>query len=167
MKQFMSKKHILLILALACSLCLLTGCSKDPKNFTVNQLTITLTEEFEVQENKIFDIYIESNDVGFSAVEETAESLEYAGYEISSLKDYCMEILELNNTPTSELKQRGNYYYFVNSSVKSGASYTYVHCMMEGFNSYWICEFACKTKFYDKYEDDIFKWADSIVITSQ
>ena len=153
-----------LILVLIGMLTALSGCSSDPKNFTCGDLTITLTEGFKEETHSGFDAYYSSDNVLFSAIEETEEELQYAGYEITNLKGYCLEIMNQNNVAQSELTERGNYYYFTQTAVKSGAKYTYVHCMFEGHNSYWICEFVCKTKDYDKYEEKIFKWADSITI---
>lgn len=159
----MKKKRLLAVLFIL--LLLLCGCSSDPKNFSVQELTITLTKEFTEAPLSMFDIYLESDDVLFSAVKEYASDFEYLGYEIASLKDYSLEIVELNEASPSALKTRNNYYYFINTGISAGASYTYVHCMFEGTGSYWVCEFVCKTKNYDHLEDKIFQWADSIVIS--
>lgn len=145
---------------------LLTGCKSDPVNFSVESLTVTLNKSFTQEKHEGFDLYAQSDNIIFSAVEETFHELEYSGFEILSLKDYCSEILSLNQTSDNELKSRGNYYYFTNEKTVSGASYTYVHCMYEGNSSYWICEFVCKTKHYNRYKDDIFKWADSVTIAN-
>lgn len=141
-----------------------SGCASDPENYTIGELTITLNKGFEEKSSSSFDLYLVSDDIIFSAVNETQSDVEYSGYEINSLKDYSSEIAELNNVSTSSLKQRGEYYYFINSETNSGADYTYVHCMLEGKGSYWICEFVCKTKNYDRFKSAIFEWADSIVI---
>lgn len=127
-------------------------------------MTITLTEEFEEKKLDMFDAYYAAEHVAFTAVEETDEDLQYAGFEINSLSAYCNEIISLNGVEPASLIKRENYYYFTNTKTVSGANYTYVHCMFEGNNSYWICEFTCKTKDYDKYKKDIFEWADSIEI---
>lgn len=162
-KNLFKKQLSLVVLALSLILSL-AGCGSSPKNFTVSDLTITLNTNFTEAKAPDFDIYIKSDAVVFTAVSETMQDLETAGYEIATLNDYCLEILELNNTPSSSLQKRNNYYYFTNTKTSSGAKYTYVHCMFEGPTSYWVCEFVCKTKHFDTYEDDILKWADSIVI---
>lgn len=156
----MNKKHILLfLLILTAILC----CSCKPKNKDFNEggLKITLTEDFESTSKKGFDIYIVSADVVFSAVSQDAYDLEYSGYEINSLLDYSQEIAALNDS-SGKLREREGYYYFTSKETIHGASYTYVHCMFSDSNKYWICEFVTKTKDYDNYKDDIFKWADSI-----
>ena len=142
----------------------LTGCSNDPKNFSYGALTVTLNKTFKESKNSAFNLYVTSENVIFSVVEESEENLEFSGYTITNLKGYCDEILILNNVSESELKQRNDYYYFVNKKNISGASYTYVHCMYYGAGSYWICEFVCKTKNYDHYKKRILKWADSVTI---
>lgn len=143
---------------------LLAGCSANPKNFTVGNLTITLTIDFKEVSSTAFDVYLSSNDVVFSALAESYKDLEYAGYEIGSLNDYCLEIIDLNNTPKSSLVERNNYFYFTNTNTVSGVKYTYVHCMFQGTQSYWICEFVCKSKDYKKLKDKILGWADTIEI---
>ena len=158
------KNSIVIIMVFVLCMTSLTACSKDPKNFTCGNLTVTLNKTFKESSHNGFDLYVSSDNVIFSVVEESEENLEFSGYTISNLKGYCEEILLLNNVSSDELKQRNNYYYFINKKTISGASYTYVHCMFYGSGSYWICEFVCKTKNYDKYKDRIFKWADSITI---
>ena len=143
----------------------ITGCGSNPKNFTTGKITITLTDDFHEEELSYFDAYYESEKVLFSAVEETNEELELSGYEIASLNDYCSQIAELNGVAIDSIAKRGDYYYFTNKATVSGANYTYVHCMFKSGSSYWVCEFVCKSKDYDKLEDSIFKWADSIVIS--
>lgn len=166
MKHISNKrKNIVFSMLLICSMLLLCGCSSDPKNFSEAGITITLTNAFKVEKNDNFDVYIASEDVVFSAVQETSTQLELSGYEISSLNDYCQEILTLNDTPKDKLQKRNNYYYFTNSKTVSGAKYTYVHCMFSDADSYWICEFVCKSKSYDKLEDKLLSWADTIVFT--
>lgn len=159
------KKLSLLVLLLSLFMLLACGCASDPKNFSEEDLTITLTKSFESSHHQGFDIYLESDDVIFSAVRESATDLEYAGYEITSLNDYSIEIAELNGCSQSTLNKRNDYYYFTTSNITSDANYTYVHCMFAGKDAYWICEFVCKTKNYDRFKDKIFKWADSIVIS--
>ena len=161
----LNRKYKLLLLTLMMGLLLgLCGCGPNPKNFTYGDLTITLTDEFKSKTMNNFDAYYTADHVIFTAREETDEVLEYSGFEINTLKDYCNEILILNGVSHTALTQRNDYYYFTNTATVSGASYTYVHCMFEGSNSYWICEFTCKTKDYDRYKEKIFEWADSITI---
>ena len=158
------KKSLYTVLVFVLCVTSLTGCNSTPKNFTYNNLTVTLNKSFKEESHANFDLYAASENVIFSAVEETEEELEYSGYTIVNLKAYCEEILILNGVSNDELKQRNNYYYFVNKRTVSGASYTYVHCMYYGSGSYWICEFVCKTKNYKNYKDKIFNWADSVTI---
>lgn len=160
------KKLLLLILTLIMTT-LLCGCVGKPKEFKCNGLNVTLTSDFKKESSKKFNIYIESSDIAFSAVRESAHSLEFAGYEIASLKDYSTTIAEMNGSSASALEKRNNYYYFINKKTVQGAKYTYLHCMFydEINSSYWICEFVTKTKNYDGYKKDIFKWADSITFT--
>lgn len=171
MKSTIQKKSprtfsYLLLLLIFC-LFSLTSCKSNPRNFTVGKVTITLTEDFKKSSLNNFDVYLESEHVVFSAMEETKNSLEYSGYEINSLNDYCQAIMDLNSFFSKDLlESRDNYNYFVSTKTVSGAKYTYVHCMFETPTSYWICEFVSKTKDFDDLENYIFDWADSIQIAN-
>ena len=87
----------------------LTGCSNDPKNFSYGALTVTLNKTFKESKNSAFNLYVTSENVIFSVVEESEENLEFSGYTITNLKGYCDEILILNNVSESELKQRNEH----------------------------------------------------------
>lgn len=142
----------------------LTGCTPNPKSFSTTKLSITLDESFEKYDSDTFELYIKSDDVGFSAREETSQELELAGYELISLSDYANEILSLNGSEGIKLSQRDDYYYFVTSQTLNGAKYSYVHCMFEGNDSFWVCQFVFKSKDYKRLIDDVYIWADSIEI---
>ena len=55
-----------LILTMLTSLC---GCSTDPLNFSTGDLTITLTKQFTEEKKDGFNMYLESDNVLFSAIE--------------------------------------------------------------------------------------------------
>ena len=149
-----SRKITLGLCLIVLTACILCGCSGNPKNFTVGTMTITLTDNFKQSKMNGFDAYIVSD--------ENASDLEYQGYEISGLRDYAKEICNLNSISTDKLVQRNSYYYFSNTQTVSGAKYTYLHCMFQQGNNYWICEFVCKHRVYDKLEKSMLQWADSI-----
>lgn len=161
-------KHIKRPLGLCLILILLigtlSGCTPNPKNFSNTKISITLDDSFEQYESDSFELYIKSEDVGFSAREETEQELELAGYEIISLSDYANEILALNGSKDIKLQQRDDYYYFVTTKTANGAKYSYIHCMFEGDNSFWVCQFVFKSKDHKRLAEDVFTWADSIEI---
>lgn len=159
----MKKKSLLLILTIF-ALCTLTACGSNPKNFTSGDLTVTLTSDFTQSKMNEFDLYLTSDLVSFTAKEESVNDLEHAGFEITSLKGYALEIAALNKQNPDTLVDRGSYLYFIDTKENQGAKYTYIHCMFKGSASYWICEFVCKSSDYDKLKKDIFAWADSITI---
>lgn len=161
MKKKTKKFYILLCITILSMLCL-CGCKSDPKTFVLDNFSITLTQEFSKSQMSEFDAYIVSEDVIFSAKCETNSELEFAGYEIASLQDYAKEICSLNSVSTNDLTERNGYYYFTNSATVSGASYTYLHCMFAQENRYWIFEFVSKTKHFERQQDDMLAWADSI-----
>lgn len=158
------KKHLALCLMLLLLAGTLSGCSPNPKNFSTPKISITLDDSFQKYSSSDFELYVKSEDVGFSAREETTQELELAGYEIISLSDYANEILALNGAKGIKLNQREDYYYFVTSKELNGAKYSYIHCMFEGDNSFWVCQFVFKSKHYNRLSEDALSWADTIEI---
>lgn len=158
------KSSILLCMITILLLTSLTGCAPNPKNFSTSKITITLDETFTKHTSNSYEIYASSDDVAFTATEETEQELQLAGYELITLADYADEILSLNGDEGIKLTQRDDYYYFITSETVKGAKYTYIHCMYEGHDSFWVCQFACKSKDYKRLKDDLFLWADSITI---
>jgi len=161
---YLSKRLLCLCLVIIFLSSTLTGCTPNPKNFSTTKISITLDNSFTQYSSDSFELYIKSEDVGFSAKEETSQQLELSGYEILSLSDYANEILTLNGTKDAKLIQRDDYYYFTTKKTTNGAKYTYVHCMFEGNNSFWVCQFVFKSKDYKRLAEDVFNWADSIEI---
>jgi hypothetical protein len=155
-------KRIVLLFVCAGMMGILCGCYSNPKNFSKAGMTIMLTTEFEEGSAEAFDVYLKSEDVIFAATEETTDELERAGYEINSLADYADEILNLKGASKNDLQVRNDYRYFVTTDTVSGASYTYVRCIFKADDAYWVCEFACKTKNYNRFSDKILDWADTI-----
>lgn len=159
------KASLVLGLVLVILVCTLTGCTPNPKNFSTTKITITLDESFTQRSATSYELYISSEDVSFTAREETMEQLELAGYEIISLQDYAKEIHSLNAAEGVSLNQRDDYYYFTTSQTANGAKYSYIHCIFEGDNSFWVCQFVFKSKDYKRLSEDVLAWADSIEIT--
>ncbi len=165
-KKAKGKKFLALLTMLVMLSTMLSGCKPNPQNFTMNKLTITLNDSFEERKASSIglDLYMVSDDVSFSIVEETDNEIENAGYEIISLDDYSKQLFELNGDTGTSLEKRDDYYYFITTEVVSNAKYTYIHCIYEGGSSYYICEFICKSKDYKRLENTIFSWADSVTI---
>jgi hypothetical protein len=138
------------------------GCSANPRNFSVSGITITLTGDFSVGKANDFDVYIKSDDVIFAAMEETSDELQSAGLEVNSLNDYIDAMLELRGASRNDLKVRNDYRYFVTTDTQSNVDYTHVSIALKNGDSYWICEFVCKTKDYKRLSDKILGWADTI-----
>lgn len=159
-----SSKYIIYFLIIIMTISL-SGCFGKPKNFSVDNLTITLSVDFTERKSNDFDLYLACDDVVFSAKKETSSDLEKLGYEIKSLKDYGTEILAQNNIPASALVNQGNYYYFINTDTNSGAQYTYVHFIYEHNKEYWICNFVCKSKDYSRIKKNIFQWAETVTFS--
>lgn len=158
------KRPLALILMVIMLAATLTGCTPNPKLFSTTKISITLDDSFEKYTLSGYELCVKSDDVGFSAKEETTQELELAGYELISLSDYAEEILALNGTEGLKLIQRDDYYYFVTTQTANGAQYTYIHCMFEGDDSFWVCQFVFRSKDHKRLSEDVFSWADSIEI---
>ena len=157
-------KKTVLFMALVFVLTVFVGCKANPKDFHVNGLSITLTTDFTEKKMNEFTVYLNGSDCSFTANEETVDSLMRNGYNISTLEDYCAAVINKNGQRSSDMNQRGKYYYFVNEVTTGGTNYTYVNFMLKGSASFWICKFIVKSSNYDSYKDKIFAWADTIKV---
>ena len=105
-------KKILYIIIILLGAFLLSGCESQ-KEFTIDDLTITLPKEFEQKEMDGYLAYLESKEVGITFLEETFTDLETIGLnKDSTLEDYANAVKESNNA-NYEIKEGNNYLYFI------------------------------------------------------
>lgn len=156
------KKKILLFLNFTVMLILFTGCGAKEKTITEDDMTITLTEDFKKSSLANATWYYESTNALVMGIRETKDELEHTGLEVNSLNDYASAVIETNGLSSVTAKERGDYLYFEYDKTIGGTKYSYMTCLYDHNEEYWMINFACYEQRYDKLKDDFLEWADSV-----
>ena len=147
-----------LIALLLCAVMLLTcGCSAKAKTFTASGMTIELTEDFTEKDMLGFTAVYQSEDVFVFALKEEFDIL---GDEMN-VDEYAELVLEANQMD-ADVEHEGEHTYFTFDKTVSGKDMTYTAVLYKGEDAYWMIQFACLSKDYDKLEDTIFGYANSV-----
>lgn len=146
---------IMMVLVLGLSSCSLLSKEKE---FTVSDLTITLTSRFAEKEVIGFTSTYQSTDVLVFVLEEDKDQLDYG----LTLEKYAKLILEVNKLDDVDYEKEDDYICFEYTKNVSGKDYYYYARAYETEDSFWLIQFACFESKQDKLFDDIEKYADSI-----
>ena len=146
---------IMMVLVLGLSSCSLLSKEKE---FTVSDLTITLTNKFVEKDVIGFTSTYQSTDVLVFVLEEDKDQLNSG----LTLEKYAKLILEVNKLDDVDYEEEDDYIYFEYTKDVSGKDYYYYARTYETEDSFWLIQFACFESKQDKLFDDIEKYADSI-----
>ena len=166
MKKFITLAVLWLVIAT--SLC---GCFRgimfipsndsigEPKQFTKDGMTITLTDEFQERPSKLgFDAYYTSDFCGVVVLKEPFTLEE--GLKDRSLETYIQNVI-INNGHTNVKPKNidGLWYYKSTSDTSCNYSYTY-----KGSDAFWIVQFICRPSDEVLYKDLFYLWAETVEI---
>lgn len=109
MKQILKMMTVsLLLLAVIFS----AGCAAEPKTFSQNGLTITLTEDFKEEDAYIsYGAAFSSEDVSIVALQESFEEFDGDFGKDSTLEDYAKLLIESNRIDATVISENGLVYY--------------------------------------------------------
>ena len=149
---------------------LLTGfCScgflakaKD-KDFSKAGMTITLTDQFTEQENVSQTVYYVSLTSIVTGLKEETKIFEDAGYGSLTLKEYA-ELVIKGNSLNSQVSEKDGLTYFTYEKSVSGKDYKYYATVFKGADAFWLIQFGCEQKNFDKYQPDYVKWAKTVQV---
>lgn len=133
------------------------------KTFSSDEMTITLTNEFEKMESdKYIDVYESRKMVVFSSKEEFAL---FEGAENYTAKQYCDLTIQINNLDSSKTKTSDGLTYFEYDSVNPNTNKTYHYFVYvyKTDDAFWMVQFALLKQNAYKYAPKIAKYAKSIV----
>lgn len=156
-----TKAKILLICALGLSL-LLTACGAEPKTITEEGMTITLTEDFSAATMDNATWYYESTDALVMGIRETKDELEQTGLEVNTLRDYAKAVIEANSLTGTTIQERNDYLYIEYEKTVDGTNYSYMTCLYDHGEEYWLVNFTCYQQRYKKLKSNFLDWADSV-----
>jgi hypothetical protein len=130
------------------------------KVFNVEDMTVTLNENFEVEDSEAYTGYITSDKVLFIAIEESFNDL--PELRDLTLEEYGEIIREFyNNGKYSELKKENGLtdfeYDFLN-----GETYHYMVFVYKENDAFWLVQFATFADDAEECRSYIMKWASSV-----
>lgn len=132
----------------------------SPKDFTVHNMTITLTNAFHEEEYDALNRCYASNDVAVLTLEEPFSLVD--GIESYSLEQYGKLVIQANRLTDTQLKTENGVTYFTYTSNTSGTAYYYFATVHKGTNGFWLIQFVVEQDQAEQYQDDFFQWAASV-----
>ena len=131
------------------------------QTFTVNGISITLTDEFEEGDLDGHDAFFFSDTVGVVVDSEAYTIFTEKGYNIDdvSLVQYAQWLQEANEMPDSEIADDNG---IVSITYSRDNGYTYYLCVYKGPDSFVRVTFYTQGENYDAVFQDFVKWAGSV-----
>lgn len=137
--------------------------SSNPKEFSAEGMTITLTAAFDEAEYAGFTQCYESNEVAIMALKEKFTLL--PGAEDYSVEEYGQLVLQGNSMKDTALKTKDGVVYFTyTSEVADGSTYFYFAAVYKGSDAFWLIQFAAPESLRDTYEPQFLQWAGSVTV---
>lgn len=152
---------VILGIAVGVGRVLLNTESTEPKDFAVDEMTITLTEAFDEEDYEGFTQCYESRDVAVFVLEESFSLMD--GLEDYTLEQYGTVVVQGNGMEEDALKSENGVTYFTyTAESESGTTYYYFATVHKGPDSFWLIQFAVDQDKAEEYQDDFFQWAASV-----
>ena len=143
-----------------------TGCgmfsdpkTADPKDFTLEGLTITLTDAFRNLGVEGATGGYQSKDCALFLIKEPFDLLEN-GDELT-LEEY-VERVKTKNGIDVEIKTEENLTYFERAASADGVEFGYYSVMYRAPDAFWLLQFTCEKKDYEEYRPYFVNWAKSV-----
>lgn len=137
----------------------------EPKQFSVEEMKITLTDEFMSLPMGDFDACYGTEDVAVLVLRDDFEIME--GLEDYTLEEYGELVLQTNGLyGISELKTTENITYFeYESDIDGNETYYYFSTILKSNNAFWNIQFAVPTEEAEYYISQFIEWAKTITFT--
>ena len=159
------KKWLLFCLSLLLAVTV-TGCgmfrdpkTADAKDFTLEGLTITLTDAFRNLKVEGATGGYQARDCTLFLIKEPFDLLENG--ENLTLDEYA-ELVKANNSLDVEIKTEENLTYFERTASADGVEFSYYSVMYRAPDAFWLLQFACETTDYEEYRPYFVNWAKSV-----
>ena len=152
----------ILALMLCAVLLLSTGCSAQTKEFSVKELTITLTEDFQEASYPSYDGSFESRDMAVYILREEFELFDGGDVEVDLA--YYTDLLIEGNGLDVQTQSKDGLTYFVFDKDANGDAYTYYAFTYEGDDAFWLVQICCRTENAEKLESTVLQYAKSVKV---
>ena len=141
---------------------LFSNKTPDPKDFSSNGMTITLTDEFVKTDVENYTVAYDSKNVAVFALKEAFALAD--GFQDYTLEQYGNLVLQNNNLSSSKIEDMevltGFESEFTNPDTKD--TYKYFSFVYKSNDAFWLVQFATLTENVDEYSSKIIEWAKTI-----
>lgn len=153
-----------LIIGAIVGMCISNGIIRSldsrPKDFSEQEMTVTLTREFGEFAAEGFTVSYSSEDVVVFALREDFSLAEGLGD--FTLDDYAALVMYNNGIEGAELKNVDGIPYFEYDTDFEDETYSYAIFMYKASDAFWLFQFATHDEDYGKLKLDILGWASSV-----
>ena len=150
---------VFLILSLVS--CGLFAGNDDPKTFSKEGMSITLTGRFS-EENVSGQTFTYASDTYVVlGLKETFESLESKGGAELSLFRYAELVLEANGLER-EIHEEDGLTYFDYTAEADEQEYAYLACVFRSEDAFWLVQFACRSDMFEESMPAFVSWAKTV-----
>ena len=164
MKSILKRMTVLLTLLLTVTTLFSCAFGLD-KKFSKAGVTITLTNQFVEKEIVSQTAYYESTTMIVTVLKEEFTML--SGLENWTLKKYAETTISGNSLTAEVVETENPYVYFEYEKTVSGNDYKYLATCFKADDAFWLIQFGCFEKNYDKLRSDMFKYADSVTFDGE
>ena len=134
----------------------------EPKDFSSNGMTITLTDEFRKADVEQYTVAYDSKKVAVFALKEEFSLAD--GFQNYTLEQYGDLVIQNNNLSSSKIENIEGLTTFEYESTNPDTkdTYKYFSFVYKTNDAFWLVQFATLTENVDEYSSKIFEWAKTI-----
>ncbi|MBQ6852144.1 MAG: hypothetical protein IJO04_03855 [Oscillospiraceae bacterium] len=129
----------------------------EPKTFSKEDFSITLTDDFAQTQQEGFFAFYESKSAAVFALREDAEI-----FGNITLDEYGDLVLKANNRADAKMNKGDGFLWFEYTATADGQEYYYMAVCCQSENAFWVVNFATPASNREKYATIFMQWAESI-----
>ncbi len=158
------KNFLRLIPLLLVCLLLLSACSKPAaeKTFTFENMSITLTEDFEQAATMSFDALYNAGEIAVFVLKDPMDEELPADL---SLKEYLEGVDDAFEMNGSDVVTEDGLTYLTYTNENEGVPAIFVTVAYKSGEAFWLLQFGCAASDYNRFKDDIFTYAKSVTFS--
>jgi len=132
----------------------------EPKNFSVDGMSITLTDEFKESDVDGYAVVYESQKAAVFVLKEKIPAGE--GFEDYTLEQYAALVISTNNYGNPEIKTVDGLTFFEYTFKDGDHTYVYISYAYKSSDSFWLVQFVVRDNAAEKFAPKIAEWAKSV-----
>ena len=169
MKFFKSYKRIFTIFLLVTLSLVFTSCGKETERIIKHEnMSMKLSKEYQKSTLANASWYYTSPDGLVLGIRSKKDDVEKSGLEANTAMDYAEAYIKANSIPGSpKVRNRKDYVYFQYNRKVSGTDYSYLTCIYDNEDEYWLVSFACYKELIGEYKSEFLDSADSVTFESK